>query len=96
MDETRNDVMKACIIGADDTPYANGVFIFDIFFPAEYPNVPPKVLLVTTGNGKIRFNPNLYSNGYVCLSILGTWSGSSPCENWNPETSSLMYVLMSI
>ena len=33
MDETRNDVMKACIIGADETPYANGVFIFDIFFP---------------------------------------------------------------
>ena len=96
MDETRNDVMKACIIGADDTPYANGIFVFDIYFPPEYPNVPPKVLLATTGNGKIRFNPNLYDNGYVCLSILGTWSGSNPCENWNPETSNLMYVLMSI
>ena len=23
----------------------------------------------------MRFNPNLYSNGKVCLSLLGTWSG---------------------
>lgn len=23
----------------------------------------------------MRFNPNLYANGKVCLSILGTWSG---------------------
>lgn len=32
---------------------------------------------VTTANGTVRFNPNLYSNGKVCLSILGTWSGPS-------------------
>ena len=25
------DVMKIAIIGADDTPYANGVFIFDAY-----------------------------------------------------------------
>jgi hypothetical protein len=30
---------------------------------------------VTTDNGRVRFNPNLYANGKVCLSILGTWSG---------------------
>ena len=28
---------------------------------------------MTTGAGTIRFNPNLYSNGTVCLSLLGTW-----------------------
>ena len=25
--------------------------------------------------GKVRFNPNLYNDGKVCLSILGTWAG---------------------
>lgn len=31
VDETRPDVIKALIIGPEDTPYANGCFIFDIF-----------------------------------------------------------------
>ncbi len=35
--------MKALIFGSDNTPYAHGAFIFDIYFPDEYPNVPPKV-----------------------------------------------------
>jgi hypothetical protein len=34
----------------------------------------------------VRFNPNLYINGKVCLSLLGTWSGPS----WNPKTSTLL------
>ncbi len=39
----------------------------------------------------MRFNPNLYSNGKVCLSILGTWSG----PGWSP-VQTLSSVLMSI
>ena len=45
--------------------------------------------LRTTGGNSIRFNPNLYSNGYVCLSLLGTWRGSS-IESWNPKDSNLL------
>ena len=33
----------------EDTPYCGGCFEFDVFIPAEYPVVSPKVLLVTTG-----------------------------------------------
>ena len=33
------------------------------------------VHLLTTGGGKYRFNPNLYEDGKVCLSLLGTWFG---------------------
>lgn len=39
----------------------------------------------------MRFNPNLYQNGKVCLSILGTWSG----PGWT-ATQSLLSVLVSI
>jgi baculoviral IAP repeat-containing protein 6 len=67
-------------------------FEFDIFLPLDYPNSPPKVTLMTTGQGKVRFNPNLYANGKVCLSLLGTWSG----PGWDPSTSSLLQVLVSI
>lgn len=94
MDESRVDLMKVLITGPDDTPYANGIFEFDVFFPSNYPNVPPKCLFLTTGNGSVRFNPNLYADGKVCLSILGTWEGR-PEEKWNPLCS-VLQVLISI
>ncbi|MCO5551104.1 hypothetical protein L7F22_004601 [Adiantum nelumboides] len=74
MDEQRMDVLWALIIGPKDTPYENGVFLVDILLQATYPDEPPKVHFLTTGGGKARFNPNLYKNGTVCLSILGTWN----------------------
>ena len=39
----------------------------------------------------LRVNPNLYENGYVCLSLLGTWNGR-PEQCWNPEASTLLQV----
>lgn len=94
-DEDRLDVMKAIIFGADGTPYAHGAFEYDIFCVQNYPEGPPKVNLQTTGNQDVRFNPNLYANGKVCLSLLGTWRGSAS-ENWDPKLSNLNQVLMSI
>jgi hypothetical protein len=43
VDKKRVDMMKFIIIGIDDTPYANGAFEFDFFFPQGYPNQPPSV-----------------------------------------------------
>ena len=94
-DESRMDLMKSLIIGSDDTPYSNGVFIYDIFLDDTYPNSPPKMNLITTGNNTIRFNPNLYTNGYICLSLLGTWSGDN-IEKWNSQTSNILQILLSI
>ena len=92
VDENRNDCLKALIIGPQGTPYQDGCFIFDIFLPQNYPQVPPMVELVTTSKGNIRFNPNLYACGKVCLSLLGTWSG----PGWIPGKSTLLQVLISI
>lgn len=91
VDEDRYDFLRACIFGPEDTPYDSGAFVFDIYLPQTYPDVPPKFRLLTTGGGKVRFNPNLYSNGKVCLSLLGTWSGPS----WT-STSTILQVLVSI
>lgn len=46
-------------------------------------------------SGGLRINPNLYNNGKVCLSLLGTWAGSG-CETWNPSQSTMLQVLVSI
>ena len=89
---TRLDVMKVLIIGPQGTPYENGLFEFDLLCGKNFPNEPPKMRFKTTGGGQIGFNPNLYNNGKVCLSLLGTWSG----EPWQPGSSTILQVLLSI
>jgi len=75
--------------------YNRGAFLFDVYFPPNYPDVPPLVNLATTGRNTFRFNPNLYKNGKVCLSLLGTWNGSNS-EKWNPAVSTFLQVGVSI
>ena len=70
-------------------------FEFDVFLPSEYTDSPPMINLQTTGNQTVRFNPHLYHDGKVCLSILNTWHGR-PEERWNGQTSSFLQVLVSI
>ena len=41
-----------------------------------------------------RLNPNLYADGKVCLSLLGTWEGKNSCEMQNPDSSNLQQVLV--
>ena len=93
--KTTLNVFSFFISGPKDTPYENGIFEFHATFPSNYPNSEPKVLINTTGGGTVRFNPNLYNCGKVCLSLLGTWSGQEG-EKWNPKTSTFLQVLVSI
>jgi ubiquitin-protein ligase len=70
------DMLKgyALIVGPSETPYYGGFYFFQFTYPYDYPHSPPKVEFKTNGDN-IRFNPNLYVNGKVCVSILNTWSG---------------------
>ena len=53
-DEDRMDLVRVLITGPVDTPYSYGCYVFDIYYPANYPVNPPLVLLTTTGNGTVR------------------------------------------
>lgn len=53
-DEERMDLVRVMITGPVDTPYSYGCFVFDIYYPVNYPVNPPLVVLTTTGNGTIR------------------------------------------
>ena len=70
------DMLKgyALIIGPSDTPYFGGNYFFELNYPSDYPHSPPKVKYWTNGNN-VRFNPNLYVCGKVCISLLNTWRG---------------------
>ncbi|XP_039686651.1 putative ubiquitin-conjugating enzyme E2 38 [Medicago truncatula] len=89
--ESRMDLMRAVIIGAEGTPYHDGLFFFDVYFPPGYPNGPP----VHYHSGGLRLNPNLYACGKVCLSLLNTWSGDKN-QMWTPGVSTMLQVLVSI
>ena len=66
---------KALIIGPKDTLYENAFLFFEITFPNNYPYSPPNFKYIAQNN--VRIHPNIYVNGKVCLSILGTWAGPS-------------------
>ncbi|PPR95438.1 hypothetical protein GOBAR_AA25250 [Gossypium barbadense] len=90
--EERMDLLRAVLVGAPGTPYHDGLFFFDIFLPSNYPYEPPLVHYHSWG---LRLNPNLYESGKVCLSLLNTWTGSDT-EVWNPGSSSILQVLLSL
>jgi baculoviral IAP repeat-containing protein 6 len=99
-DEERPQFMRACLTGVEGTPYSNGVFMFDIYCPPDYPNVNCNCIHVTPGahmvhanNGPGGFSPNLHNDsGKVCLSLLGTWDG----PGWEAGKSNVYQVLSSI
>ncbi|KAK4099785.1 UBC-like protein [Parathielavia hyrcaniae] len=86
--------VKALIIGPHETPYEFGFFEFAFKFNKEYPRKSPQVTATTTNGGRCRFNPNIYANGRVCLSILGTWRGERG-EEWS-AAQGLESILLSI
>jgi ubiquitin-conjugating enzyme E2 Z len=92
------DMMKgyALIIGPSDTPYFGGNYFFELNYPADYPHSPPKVKYCTNGNN-IRFNPNLYACGKVCISLLNTWRGDqwTSCQTISTVLLTLCTLLCS-
>ena len=87
-----SDMLKgyALIIGPSDTPYFGGNYFFEFNYPSDYPHSPPKVKYCTNGN-KVRFNPNLYTCGKVCVSLLNTWRG----DQWT-SCQSISTVLLTL
>ena len=92
----RLDLLRILIVGPRGTPYELAPFVLDIHLPDAYPTKPPEVHFHSWTFGVGRINPNLYEEGTVCLSILGTWPEGEKHEAWNPAKSSVLQVVVSL
>ncbi|KAK9247562.1 hypothetical protein V1506DRAFT_531522 [Lipomyces tetrasporus] len=93
----RLDLFRALIMGPRGTPYEMAPFMFDIHITSNFPSEPPDCFFHSWNtNGVGRVNPNLYEDGNICLSLLGTWPGEQTSEKWNPQTSSILQLLVSL
>ncbi|KAI0758238.1 hypothetical protein C8Q74DRAFT_307926 [Fomes fomentarius] len=93
--EDRSDLLRSLIIGPENTPYEDAPFVIDWMLDSNFPQTPPIAHFLSWTNGNGRVNPNLYEEGKVCLSILGTWAGDKS-ESWSAARSSLLQAFVSI
>ncbi|RMY99778.1 hypothetical protein D0860_08214 [Hortaea werneckii] len=101
--ETRLDLLRVLILGPTGTPYTHAPIQIDFHLPPTFPTSPPQAFFhswptpsTLHGSGGVgRINPNLYEDGTICLSLLGTWE-SGKTERWNPATSTLLQVVVSL
>ncbi|GAA5975270.1 hypothetical protein JCM5350_000217 [Sporobolomyces pararoseus] len=95
--ESRLDLLRCLIIGPEGTPFEHAPFLFDLYLStSKFPLEPPKVFFHSwAAGGTTRVSPNLYAEGKVCLSLLGTWSGDKT-ESWSSARSSILQILISI
>ncbi|KAH7912999.1 hypothetical protein BJ138DRAFT_1147026 [Hygrophoropsis aurantiaca] len=93
--EDRADLLRCLIIGPENTPYEDAPFVIDWMLDSNFPQSPPIAHFLSWTNGNGRVNPNLYEEGKVCLSILGTWAGDRS-ETWSAARSSLLQAFVSI
>lgn len=71
---TNTQDINVIILGPDDTPYEGGLFWINLVPSDRYPFDPPKGTFMSPVSN-LRVHPNLYCEGKICLSILGTWQG---------------------
>lgn len=85
----------AMFVGKKDTPYFGGYYFFDITFPNDYPFAPVRVKSLTQ-DGRTRFNPNMYLDGKVCLSILNTWHDGPQWTSIQTLESVLLVIMADV
>ena len=80
-DEDKLGTFYFLIVGVEGTPYEKGIYPFKMDIPFGFPFDPPSMKIILPNDGHSRMNPNLYTNGKVCLSMINTWSG----PGWLPS-----------
>ncbi len=94
--ESRLDLLRVLIVGPRSTPYERAPFVMDFQFGPSFPSSSPDAFFHSWTGGIGRVNPNLYEDGKICLSLLGTWPADARNEGWSATRSSMLQVLVSL
>ncbi|KAF6224498.1 hypothetical protein HO133_011075 [Letharia lupina] len=94
--ESRLDLLRVLIVGPFDTPYEFAPFVVDLHFGLSFPASPPDAFFHSWTGGLGRINPNLYEDGKICLSLLGTWNADERNEEWSSKRSTVLQILVSL
>lgn len=84
VDDSNPFEWQVILNGPPDTIYDGGFFKAKLFFPLDYPFMPPKMKFISE-----MWHPNVYKDGSVCISILHA-PGNDPnqyeqaSERWSP------------
>ena len=92
--ESRLDLLRCLIIGPVGTPYEYAPFLVDLHLGDKFPDEPPTSHFHSWTSGLGRINPNLYEEGKICLSLLGTWAGDQS-ESWS-KNATILQILVSL
>ena len=94
--ESRLDLLRVLIVGPFDTPYEFAPFVVDFHFGLRFPTFSPDAFFHSWTGGSGRINPNLYEDGKICLSLLGTWDADERNEEWSSRNSTVLQILVSL
>ncbi|KAL4907980.1 hypothetical protein BDW74DRAFT_148341 [Aspergillus multicolor] len=93
--ESRMDLVRILLIGAESTPYEHAPFVIDMHLHSAFPISPPSAHFHSWATGQGSINPNLSEDGRICLSLLNTWPTQDLDERWSPR-STVLQILVSI
>lgn len=78
LNEENSNLVHTIIKAPTDSVYKHTFIRLDFEIPSDYPHSPPKVFFINHDN--VRIHPNMYEDGKVCATILGTWPSDN--EKW--------------
>ena len=80
---------KITLLGAKDTPYANGIFFIKLQFPHDYPHSRPEIYFLTP-----IYHMNVYrSNGKVAVNFIHEWKPNRSVREILTKLYSVFYLV---
>ena len=89
----QNDIYewKITLVGAKDTPYADGIFLIKLKFPKDYPKSRPEIFFLTH-----IYHMNVRKDGFVGVNFIYEWKEKTSVREILTKLYSIFYLVILI